>query len=78
MKNASNEDFSARTGIRNGVQASTYSLEAKVEAPIVITSDTGNVANTGLQAGDYTVNQTSMSTMDRARVDQPVPQVLKY
>ena len=38
------------------------SLEAKVEAPIVITSDTGNVANTGLQAGDYTVNQTSMST----------------
>ena len=74
---ASNEDFSARTGIRNGVQASTYSLEAKVEAPIVITSDTGNVANTGLQAGDYTVNQTSMSTMDRARVDQPVPQVSK-
>ena len=75
--NASNEDFSARSGIRNGVQASTYSLEAKVEAPIVITSDTGNVANTGLQAGDYTVNQTSMSTMDRARVDQPVPQVTK-
>ena len=48
-----------------------------MEAPIVITSDTGNVANTGLQAADYTVNQTSMSTMDRARVDQPVPQVTK-
>jgi flagellin len=57
-------DFSARTGLREGVQAGTFSLESRVEGPIVITtSATGNVHNAGLTVGDYTANVSTMSTV---------------
>ena len=74
---ASTNDFQNRTGLRTGVQGGTYSLESKAEQAIVITSDTGKVSNSGLRVGDYTTNQTVMSTMDRAKVQEPVPQVSK-
>jgi flagellin len=57
-------DFSARTGLREGVQAGTFSLESRVEGPIVITtSATGVVHNAGLTVGDYTANVSTMSTV---------------
>ena len=57
-------DFSARTGLREGVQAGTFSLETQVEGPIVITSSaTGNIHNAGLTVGDYTANVSTMSTV---------------
>ncbi|MGA1068595.1 MAG: flagellin, partial [Burkholderiaceae bacterium] len=62
-------DFSARTGLREGVQAGTFSLESRVEGPIVIsTSATGNVHNAGLTLGDYTANVSTMSTVTPAVV----------
>ena len=62
-------DFSARTGLREGVQAGTFSLESRVEGPIVIsTSATGNVHNAGLTLGDYTANESTMSTVTPAVV----------
>ncbi len=56
-------DFSARTGMRQGVQAGTYSLEAKVETQIrVSTSPTGDLARARLSAGLYDENVSNMVT----------------
>ena len=62
-------DFSARTGLREGVQAGTYSLESKVEGKVVISSSaTGKIHNAGLTLGDYTKNESTMSTDARPAV----------
>ncbi len=62
-------DFSARTGLREGVQAGTYSLESKVEGKVVISSSaTGKIQNAGLTLGDYTKNESTMSTDARPAV----------
>ncbi len=62
-------DFAARTGLREGVQAGTFSLESRVEDPIVITTtSTGNIANTGLRLGDFSQNTSTISTSERAEV----------
>ncbi len=62
-------DFSARTGLREGVQAGTYSLESKVEGKVVISSSaTGKIQNAGLTIGDYTKNESTMSTDARPAV----------
>lgn len=66
---ASAADFSARTGMREGVQAGTYSLEAKVETQIrVSTSPTGDLARARLSAGLYDENVSNMVTDLRAAV----------
>ncbi len=66
---SSASDFSARTGMREGVQAGTYSLEAKVETQIrVSTSPTGDLARARLSAGLYDENLSNMVTDLRAAV----------
>ena len=65
----SSADFAARTGLKEGVQAGTYSLESRVEAPIVITtSSTGDPTNAALRLGDYSINESTLSTLARAEV----------
>jgi flagellin len=65
----SSADFAARTGLKEGVQAGTYSLESRVEAPIVITtSATGDPTNAAIRLGDYSTNESTLSTLARAEV----------
>ncbi len=65
----SSADFAARTGLKEGVQAGTYSLESRVEAPIVITtSSTGDPTNGAIRLGDYSTNESTLSTLARAEV----------
>ena len=65
----SSADFAARTGLKEGVQAGTYSLESRVEAPIVITtSSTGDPTNAAIRLGDYSTNESTLSTLARAEV----------
>ena len=65
----SSADFAARTGLKEGVQAGTYSLESRVEAPIVITtSSTGDPTNAAIRLGDYSTNESTLSTLVRAEV----------
>jgi len=69
-------DFAARTGLKQGIQTATYSLESKVEAPVKLeTTSTGKITRTGLRAGDFTVNQSVVSTDARASVTAAVAQV---
>ncbi|MGA1222860.1 MAG: flagellin, partial [Burkholderiaceae bacterium] len=59
-------DFGARTGLREGVQAGTYSLETKVEGELVVTTtDTGVIERSGLKLGDFTKNESTLSTAAR-------------
>ena len=63
------DDFAARTGLKAGVQAGTYSLESRVEDPIVITtSSTGDPTNAALRLGDYSDNESTLSTLSRDEV----------
>ncbi len=57
-------DFSARTGLKQGVQTGSFSLESAVEGPIVVTS-TGNWQNAGLPPGNYSSNTSSFVSMPR-------------
>jgi len=62
-------NFSARTGLREGVQGGTYSLESKVEAPVVLsTTATGDIERARLTVGDYTKNTSTLVTAARAVV----------
>ena len=55
--------------MKEGVQAGTYSLESRVEAPIVITtSSTGDPTNAAIRLGDYSTNESTLSTLARAEV----------
>ncbi len=71
------DDFAQRTGLRAGVHAGTYSLEAKVEQHVEIgTTNTGNLKNSGLTPADNKVNVSAVNTDARAVVkdgDTPVP-----
>lgn len=59
--------FGSAVGLNEGVQCSTISLESKIEAPIVLTSaPNGSIANVGLDAGDYSKNQSVLNTAPRA------------
>ena len=59
-------DFSARTGLKQGLQTGTYSLESSVEGAIkVTTSSTGNWQNAGLPPGDYSANTSAFVSMPR-------------
>ena len=60
-------DFAARVGVRSGVQASTYSLEARVETAIEIESIAGgDIGRARLTAGAYTENISAMITTARS------------
>jgi len=55
--------FQARTGLTQGVQGGTFSLESKVAQPIVIgTTPNGNLSDSGLSPGNYTQNVTTVTT----------------
>ncbi len=67
--------FGQRVGLREGVHTATYSLESKIEAPVVISSaTTGDIQRTGLIEGNFTKNQSVFNTSTRATVDAPVAQ----
>jgi len=67
--------FGQSIGLRTGVHAGTYSLESKIEAPVVISSSTtGDIKRTGLIEGNFTKNQSVFNTSTRAIVAAPVAQ----
>jgi flagellin len=56
------EDFSAATGLRQGLQIGSYSLESTVEGPVVVTTtSTTDWSRAGIRPGNYTEN-TSVYT----------------
>ena len=60
---ATTQEFQARTGLTQGVQGGTFSLESKVAQPIVIgTTPNGNLSDTGLTPGNYTANVSTVTT----------------
>jgi len=72
----SDADFSRLTGLKQGVQSGTYSLESAVETPITVTTATnGKVARSGLELADY--NSKTLSTVNtKARAEvQTVSQI---
>jgi flagellin len=62
--------FAARTGLKQGLQTGSYSLESTVEGPIVVTS-TGNWQNAGLPPGNYTTNTSAFTSAPRPVVQVP-------
>ena len=63
------QQFSARTGLNEGVQAGTFSLESKVNQPIVVgTTPGGNLSNTGLSPGAYSSNLSSVTTQKYTQI----------
>jgi flagellin len=73
---ANGDDFGARIGLRQGVQASTISLESKIPAPVVLTSDsTGDITRAGLISGNLSKNEAVTNTAPRAEVGPDVAQV---
>jgi flagellin-like hook-associated protein FlgL len=59
----SDSDFSRLTGLKQGVQSGTYSLESAVETPITVTTATnGNISRAGLELADY--NSKTLSTVN--------------
>jgi len=71
---ASNKDFAAANGVKQGIQAGSYSLESAVTSPVSITtSSTGNIGNSGLQVANYTSQlNSSLATNPRMLVAAPV------
>ena len=67
-------DFASRTGLTQGVQAGTYSLESKIDAPVVI-GTTGDITRTGLMEGNFTKNQSVVNTSSRPAVEPAKAQV---
>ncbi len=66
----SDSDFSRLTGLKQGVQSGTYSLESAVETPITVTTATnGNISRAGLELADYNSKMLStVNTKTRAEV----------
>lgn len=61
--------FGESIGMRQGVQAGTFSLESKIEAPVILTSSAiGDIGRSGLIAGNFTKNQSVFNTSERAPV----------
>jgi flagellin len=70
--------FGDRTGLREGVQSSTISLESKIPASVVLSnSATGDIGRAGLVAGNFTKNQSVYNTVAREIVGPSVAQVTK-
>ena len=64
---SADSDFSRLTGLKQGVQSGTYSLESAVETPINITTATnGNIGRAGLEVVNYDSQTLStVSSKDR-------------
>jgi len=68
--------FGNRIGMREGVQSSTISLESKIQAPVVLTSTSaGDISRAGLDAGNYTKNESVLNTQPRPNVAPAAAQV---
>lgn len=68
-------EFGQRIGLRQGVQTSTYSLESKIPAPVMITSSTtGKIERSGLIDGNFSRNESVFNTAPRAVVQAPLAQ----
>ena len=62
-------EFGQSIGMREGVQAGTFSLESKIQAPVILTSSAiGDIGRSGLIAGNFTKNQSVFNTSERAPV----------
>ena len=73
---ANDDEFGARIGLRQGVQASTISLESKIPTPVVLSTDsTGDITRAGLIEGNFTRNQAVANTSARDIVSPSVAQV---
>jgi flagellin len=61
--------FGQSIGLREGVQAGTFSLESKIQAPVILTSSAiGDIGRSGLIAGNFTKNQSVFNTSERSPV----------
>ncbi len=68
--------FGDRIGMREGVQSFTISLESKIQAPVVLTSTSaGDISRAGLDAGNYTKNESVLNTQARENVAPAAAQV---
>ncbi len=62
-------NFANRTGLRTGVQAGTYALEARVETEILIeTTATGDITRARIPLGSFQDNVSTLTTALRAVV----------
>ena len=60
---ASTSEFEARTGLKEGLQIGSYSLETTVEGELEVTTlSTGDWTRAGLKPGSYTTNQAVINT----------------
>ncbi len=62
-------DFASATGLKQGAQSGTYSLSASVGTKLLVGSDTGAIARSGLQAGSFDDNISVVGTLDRTSVN---------
>jgi len=68
--------FGQRIGVREGVQSATISLESRIQAPIVLSSDaTGDIKRSGLTKGNFSKNQAVLNSKPREPVSASVAQV---
>jgi len=68
--------FGQRIGVREGVQSATISLESKIQAPVVLSSDaTGDITRSGLVDGNFSKNQAVLNSKPRDPVASAVAQV---
>lgn len=69
---SSAKEFSARTGLREGVQGGTYALESKVEQTVTIRSAAdGDISRARLSNATYIENVSNQVTEGRAAVSDP-------
>jgi len=74
--NSDTSEFGKRIGMRQGVQASTISLESKIPSPVRLSSEsTGDITRAGLVNGDFTRNQAIANSSVRPPVGPAVAQV---
>jgi len=60
---ASTSEFEARTGLKEGLQIGSYSLETSVEGELEVTTlSTGDWTRAGLKPASYTTNQAVINT----------------
>jgi flagellin len=72
----SSEVLGQRIGMREGVQSATISLESKIQAPVVLSSDAaGDIKRAGLVDGNYSKNQSVLNTRPRDPVQAAVAQL---
>jgi flagellin len=68
--------FGQRVGMREGVQSSTISLESKIQAPVVLSSDSNmDISRVGLVEGNFSKNEAVLNTKAREAVGAAVAQV---